>query len=189
MRHIGGGEQRKMSFLKQIMCRGTGCQGSGDSRRVSALFPAGHDGGRSWSAEGGLPRQTGECSASPPSGSAPAWGGSWAGSGASQGSGRASLRGAGRRGSCPLLPGMELPQVWAGASQGSCMNCSRPLPPRKLPCAGISAAEGESAIRIDSSGVGKPGRCMSRTPLQGAHPRQQGGHRGRVERREEFWVA
>lgn len=73
MRHAGGGEQRKMSFLKQIMCRGTGCQGAGNSRRVCALFPAGHDGGRSWSAEGGLPRQKGECSGSPPCGSAPAW--------------------------------------------------------------------------------------------------------------------
>lgn len=183
MRHVGGGEQGKMSFLKQIMCRGTGCQGSGILGGGSALFPAGHDGGRSWSAEGGLPRQTGECCASPPSGSAPAWSSSRAGAERAELPAREP---AGRWvGAAPPAPGKGAAPGWCRCSPESCTNCSCPLPTRKLPRAGIPAEEGELAMGITQV-LESQSACTPHTPLQGAAHGGRGATTGGWRDRRSF---
>lgn len=178
MRHIGGGgEQRKMNFLKQIMCRGTGCPGSGNSLRGLCSFPcwlwwrkklecwrraSSSNGWVLWSPS---VRLRSNVEAAPEQGLQRA-----------RAHGQAACWVLGLRGSCRLL-GKELLQVCADACQGSCMNCGCSLPTCKFPCAGISVEEGELAIRI-TQGLKSQYVCTSHPPLQGARPWQQWGWPG-----------
>lgn len=81
-----------MSFLKQILCRGTGCQGAGNSRRelCSVPWPRWRKKLECWRR---VSSSKGWVLWFPPCGS-------WAGQGARQGSGQGSLGVLGWRGSC-----------------------------------------------------------------------------------------
>lgn len=67
------GSKEKWAFLNKLCAEGQVARAQALLSRGSAVFPAGHNAGSSWSAEGGLPRQTGKCSGSPSCGSAPPW--------------------------------------------------------------------------------------------------------------------
>lgn len=111
-----------MSFLK-LHAEGQAARARTLRGGGSALLPAGHDAGSSWSPEGGFPRQTGKCSGSLSCGSAQTWkqilSRDWIEPGlmARQPVGRWVWGGS------RLLPGKEVRQVCADACRGSCMDC------------------------------------------------------------------